>query len=163
MKCTECGANMNTKRENAPYKALPGAVLVGVEVSRCSNGHFEVAIPAIDELNRMLAMDVIETPRRLNGGEIRFLRTYLGYSSGDFAALIKADAATISRWETGKQDIGQQADLLIRALVILDKRVDEYPVAKFAEIGGEPDAKKPAPRAFAPAAAKKWKHAELRA
>jgi DNA-binding transcriptional regulator YiaG len=164
IKCTECGAAMTTKRESVPYEALPGTVLVGVEVSRCPNGHHEVSIPAIDELNRMLAMDVIQTTRRLNGGEIRFLRTYLGYSSGDFAELIKTDAATVSRWEGGKQDIGNHADLLLRALVVLDKRVDEYPVAKFADIGGEPtETKKPTPRAFAPAPKSKWKATELRA
>lgn len=146
MKCIECGAEMTMKRENVPYKALPGTVLVGVEVSRCPGcGEYEVAIPGIDELNRLLATAVIETKRRLNGGEIRFLRTYLGQSSADFARLISSDPATISRWESDAQPIGHHADLLLRALVMLDKKVEEYPLSTFEEIGGDPVAKKPGP------------------
>jgi putative zinc finger/helix-turn-helix YgiT family protein len=157
----QCGHAMTTKRENAPYTALPGTVLVGVEVSRCpSCGEYEVAIPAIDELNRVLAEAVIRKPARLTGGEIRFLRTYLGYSSADFAKLIGGNPATISRWETDKQPIGHHTDLLLRALVALDKKVDEYPIKTFAGIGDSPSTK--ARYAFKPAA-KKWKPAALAA
>src|SRR5215467_6548131 len=103
MNCLQCGHAMTTKRENFPYTALPGTVLVGVEVSRCANcGEYEVAIPAIDELNRVLAREVIRKRGRLVGPEIRFLRSYLGYSGGDFAKLIGSDPATVSRWEGDK-------------------------------------------------------------
>lgn len=161
MKCINCGHTMTTKRENAPYTALPGTVLVGVEVSRCrSCGEYEVAIPAIDELNRVLANAVIRKPGRLSGGEVRFLRSYLGYSSADFAKLIGGNPATVSRWETDKQQIGHQTDLLLRALVVLDKKMDQYPIKTFAEIG---DAPAPSPRYAFKQAAKKWKATELRA
>ena len=161
MKCFQCGHAMTTKRENVPYSALPGAVLVGVPVSRCPNcGEYEIAIPAIDELNRVLAAAVVRKPTRLSGGEVRFLRTYLGYSGADFAKLIGSDPATVSRWEGDKQPLGHHTDLLLRALVVLDKKVDQYPITKFAEIG---DAAAATLRyAFKPAA-KKWKPTELRA
>ena len=161
MKCMQCGHAMNTKRENVPYTALPGAVLVGVPVSRCSNcGEHEVAIPAIDELNRVLARAVIGKRARLAGGEVRFLRTYLGYSGADFAKLIGSDPATVSRWESDKQAIGHHADLLLRAMVALDKKVDSYPISTFADVKAEPAER---PRyAFKPAA-NKWKPAEIRA
>lgn len=161
MKCINCGHAMTTKRENVPYRALPGAVLVGVSVSRCEScGEYEVAIPAIDELNRALARAVIRKPGRLSGGEVRFLRTYLGYSSADFAKLIGSDPASVSRWETDKQPLGHHTDLLLRAMVALDKKVDEYPIAAFAEVG---DKNAPPTRyAFKPAA-KKWKPADLQA
>ena len=159
MKCIQCGHAMTTKRENMPYTALPGTVLVGVEVSRCPNcGEYEVAIPAIDELNRVLASAVIRKPARLNGGEIRFLRSYLGYSGTDFAKLIGSDPATVSRWEGDKQPIGHHTDLLLRAMVALDKKVEEYPIATFGEIGDET---KQSRYAFKPAA-KKWKPTEIR-
>jgi putative zinc finger/helix-turn-helix YgiT family protein len=135
MKCINCGHAMTTKRENMPYTALPGAILVGVPVSRCSNcGEHEVAIPAIDELNRTLAHAVLRKPGRLNGGEIRFLRSYLAHSGADLARLIGSHPATVSKWENGKQPIGHHADLLLRAMVALDKRVDEYPIETFASI-----------------------------
>lgn len=160
MKCINCGHTMTTKRENVPYKALPGAVLVGVPVSRCpSCGEYEVAIPAIDELNRVLAQAVIHKRGRLVGGEIRFLRSYLGYSGADFAKLIGSDPATVSRWEGDKQAIGHHTDLLLRAMVALDKRVDEYGISDFADV--RPDVAE-RPRYAVKPAAKKWKPTELR-
>lgn len=152
---------MTTKRENVPYTALPGTVLVGVPVSRCSNcGDHEVAIPAIDELNRVIAQAVIRKRGRLTGGEVRFLRSYLGYSGADFAALIRSDPATVSRWEGGKQPIGHHTDLLLRAMVALDKKVEEYPIETFATIGD--GSEKAARYAFKPTA-KKWTPTALRA
>lgn len=161
MKCINCGHTMTTKKENVPYTALPGTVLVGVDVSRCPNcGEMETAIPAIDELNRVLAEAVIRKTPRLNGGEIRFLRSYLGYSGADFAKLIGVDPATVSNWETDKKPIGHQSDLLLRSFVIMDKRVDEYPISTFAEVGEE-TAK--SSYAFAPTTKKSWKSTELAA
>lgn len=161
MKCINCGHAMTTKRENVPYTALPGTVLVGVPVSRCSNcGEHEVAIPAIDELNRVIAQAVIRKRGRLTGGEVRFLRSYLGYSGADFAALIRSDPATVSRWEGDKQPIGHHTDLLLRAMVALDKKVEEYPITTFAKIGD--GSEKAARYAFRPTA-KKWTPTALRA
>jgi putative zinc finger/helix-turn-helix YgiT family protein len=161
MKCINCGHAMITKRENAPYTALPGAVLVGVQVSRCpSCGEHEVAIPAIDELNRTLAQAVLRKPGRLNGGEIRFLRSYLGHSGAEFARLIGSDPATVSRWERGKQPIGHHADLLLRAMVVLDKRVDEYPLETFATVKSDVS---PASRYALKPRANKWQSTELSA
>ncbi|HEY1818222.1 MAG TPA: type II TA system antitoxin MqsA family protein [Kofleriaceae bacterium] len=134
-KCMQCGHAMTTKRENVPYKSLPGTVLVGVEVSRCPQcGETEVAIPAIEKLNRVLAAAVVRKLGRLNGGEIRFLRTYLGLSGSDFADVIQSDKATVSRWESDKQQIGHHADLLLRTLVMLDKKVEKYPLEDFKKI-----------------------------
>lgn len=161
MKCVNCGHAMTTKRENVPYTALPGAVLVGVSVSRCPNcGEYEVAIPAIDELNRVLAGAVIRKRARLVGAEVRFLRSYLGYSGADFARLIGSDPATVSRWESDKQAIGHHTDLLLRAMVALDRKVDEYPIANFAEVQEKATER---PRYAFKATAKKWKPIELSA
>jgi putative zinc finger/helix-turn-helix YgiT family protein len=159
MKCINCGHAMTTRRENVPYTALPGTVLIGVPVSRCARcGEYEVAIPAIDELNRVLAGAVVRKRSRLAGAEVRFLRSYLGYAAADFAKLIGSDPATVSRWESDKQRIGHHTDLLLRAMVALDRKVDEYPIATFAEIKAEATEQ---PRyAFKPAA-KKWKATEL--
>lgn len=166
MKCIECGSALTTKRENVQYTALPGTVLVGVEVNRCPNcGEYEVSIPAIDELNKMIATDVINKKERLNGAEIRFLRSYLGYSGADFAKLIGSSPATVSRWESDSQDIGHHADLLLRTMIALDKKVEEYPIASLADVGEmkvDKGAKKKPQRGFTNAA-KKWKATELRA
>jgi putative zinc finger/helix-turn-helix YgiT family protein len=135
VKCIQCGESMTSGRENVPYKALPGVVLVGVEVRRCPEcGEFEVVIPAIDRLNKVLAKEVIEKAGRLSGAEIRFLRSYLGYSAVEFARVIHSDPSTISRWEAGKQEIGPHPDLLLRAMVALDKQIDDYSVRIVREL-----------------------------
>jgi putative zinc finger/helix-turn-helix YgiT family protein len=163
MKCFQCGSAMTTNVENVPYKSLPGTVLAGVNVSRCAAcGEYEVAIPAIDELNRMLANAVIRQKRRLNGGEIRFLRTYLGVSGADFAKMIRSAAATVSRWENDTQPIGHHADLLLRTLVMLDTKVESYPIKDLAEVSDEEAKPVRGPRyAFTPSSAKRWKPAEV--
>jgi len=160
-KCINCGHATTTKRENAPYTALPGAVLIGVPVSRCAHcGEYAVAIHAIDELNRVLAGAVIRKRARLVGGEVRFLRSYLGYSGADFAKLIGSDPATVSRWESDKQPIGHHADLLLRAMVVLDRKVDEYPIAAFAEVSADGTER---PRYTFKPTLKTWKSTEPKA
>ena len=161
MKCIECGAEMVTKRENAPFKALPGTVLVGVEVSRCPKcGWTETAIPAMDELVRTLAGAVIRKRARLTGDEVRFLRKYLGYSSADFAKRIGSAPSTVSKWENGAQPVGLHSDLLLRAMVALDKKVESYTSDEFVDLD---DKAKKTQYAFTPSSAHKWKSAALKA
>ena len=65
--CFNCGHKMSTRREDVPYLGLPGALLLGVNVSRCPNcGEYEVEIPRLDELNRWRALGVTKKPRRLS-------------------------------------------------------------------------------------------------
>ena len=162
MKCIECGHAMTTKRENVPFAALPGAVLVGVEVSRCPKcGASETAIPAMENLLGALANAVIRKRARLTGDEVRFLRKYLGYSSADFAKRIGSSPSTVSKWENGAQPIGLHSDLLLRAMVALDKKIESYTSDEFT---GLEDAKsKRSAYAFELATSKKWKPTDLRA
>ncbi|TMQ23292.1 MAG: YgiT-type zinc finger protein [Deltaproteobacteria bacterium] len=105
--CLNCGHKLVTKRENHPYRSLPGTVLVGVPVHRCPNcGESEVEIPMIDDLNRTLAGGLIVKTSRLIGVEIRFLRGWLDYSSAEFARLLGSSPVTVSRWEHDAQLAG---------------------------------------------------------
>jgi putative zinc finger/helix-turn-helix YgiT family protein len=158
-KCLQCEASMTSKLETVEYDSLPGTMLMGVPVNRCTRcDEYEVGIPAIDELDRVLADEVIGKNGRLNGGEIRFLRSFLELSGVELAKIIGSDPATISRWETDKQAIGHHTDLLLRAMVLLEMKVDTYPIARFAEISGE---KGEASRYSVKRSASKWKPAQL--
>lgn len=160
-KCLQCEAPMVTTPENVVYGSLPETMLMGVPVSRCSQcDEFEVSIPAVDELDRVLADEVIKKSGRLNGGEIRFLRSFLDLSGVDLARIISSDPATISRWESDKQVIGHHTDLLLRAMVLLEMKVDSYPISRFAEISGE---KGETAKYSVKRAASKWKPAQLSA
>lgn len=141
-------------------------VLVGVPVSRCPNcGEYEVTIPNIDELHRVLALRVIEETGRLTGAEIKFLRTVLDYSSTEFARLVGASPVTVSRWEHDAQPIGHHADALVRALVLLriGAGLGREQIAKLARAAA-PGRRTRAGRPIAMrSTAKKWKPTDLRA
>lgn len=160
MKCTNCGmSGMTTKRENLPYAALPSVVLVGVDVSRCVDcGEYEVTIQNGHELERAIVEVVIGMPRRLTGNEVRFLRTQLGVNGTEFARLIGSTASTVSRWETEAQPIGEHADKLLRALVLLKQDTTGFELAKFAEISGDVVENKPKGPAYRlQRSGKQWK------
>lgn len=77
MKCLECGTRMKTRKESYRYYecGLKHVTLVGVEVTRCPRcGNYEISIPRIEELHRLLAKILIEKSTRFTGEEVRFLR-----------------------------------------------------------------------------------------
>ena len=121
LNCFGCGHGMTSRRENVKYDAsgLPGVTLVDVEVNRCGHcGQYEVAIPRIEELHRVMAIALVRKAARLTPAEIRFLRTTLGWSSRELADHMGAAAETVSRWEHGKTPMRPQADRLLRLMVL---------------------------------------------
>ena len=130
MRCTECGASMTTGRENYRYQecGLRYVTLKGIDVSRCSNcGNYEISIPRIEELHRLIAKALIEKMSRFTGAEIRFLRKGLGLSATDFARRMGVTVETVSRWENDAAAIGPQADRLLRLLVAQGRLAKQYP------------------------------------
>lgn len=143
MTCRECGKKMAARRENHRYteSGLPNVILEGVEVRRCPRcGATEIVIPKIEELHRVLSGAIIRKPAKLSPQEIRYLRTYLGWSGVDFAAHMGATPETVSRWEHGAS-MGPVADRLLRLLVANKAPVDDYSADLLREIGkkGKPE------------------------
>lgn len=127
MNCLTCGAQMRVRRENVPYKSLPGTTLVGIEVWHCEHcGESETAIPAINELERVLVHAVCEKPGRLNAREIRFLRKHLGWSGVDFAKHFGVSPESVSRWENAAQVMSAQADRLLRVCATRLEPISDY-------------------------------------
>ncbi len=137
MKCMQCGSKMKARRESYLYdRDGIKATLVNVPVHRCPEcGDFEVEIARIEALNTTLVGAIIRKPSRLAGAEIRFLRKSLGWSGADFARHIGVDPATVSRWETGAQDMGQVAERCLRLLVSVGTPVQDYSLDDLAELG----------------------------
>lgn len=119
IECLECGAVM----ENAvgPHRYISGldVVLHDIEVRRCPEcGEEEVVIPKIEELHGVIAKSISKRPGQLQPREIRFLRTFLGYSSVDFARLLGVTPETVSRWEKlrNPQNMARPSERLLRML-----------------------------------------------
>ncbi|MGF6710276.1 putative transcriptional regulator [Luteibacter sp. W1I16] len=89
------------------------------------NGYVEQQSPygktiAIDDLlglHRTIALALVEKPRKLNGAEIRFLRTEMELSQSALAGFIGVSAQSIALWEKDKSGITGPAEKLIRLIV----------------------------------------------
>ena len=137
MKCVECGSTMKVRKEDHRYdeSGLQHVTLVGVDVARCrACGNYEVSIPRIEALHRLLASVLIHKTTRFTGDEVRFLRKSLGWSGSDFARHMGVAEETVSRWENDAAPIGPQADRLLRFLVAQGKLTSTYPPERLIKI-----------------------------
>lgn len=119
-KCSACGGDARVTNGSYNYKesGLDNVILKGIELVHCDNcGNEDPIIPAMDKLHALIAEALICKPARLQGKEVRFLRKYMRKSAREFAKILHMDPSTVSKWENNEDPVGQQSDLLIRALV----------------------------------------------
>ena len=127
--CFNCGGDLTSRRETRRYGRGIDVVLVGIEVRHCDDcGEEEVVIPRIKELHNAIAADLVNRPGTLSPGEIRFLRTHMGFSSKDFAEHMGVTPETVSRWENlrNPMKLRRTADRLIRFSVQCGIRFQDY-------------------------------------
>lgn len=108
---------------------LSNVSLIGIRYYKCECGRTMAAIPAIVDLMRLIARDLVMKPTSLIGEEVKFLRKRLGKKQADFAREIGVEPETLSRYENDKQTIGETTDKLIRMYYVWaaqdDARLDE--------------------------------------
>jgi putative zinc finger/helix-turn-helix YgiT family protein len=122
MKCAMCDNPSLLKRRSVTVKykesGLDNVTLHGVEYFKCDRcGEEYFGYGDIEKLHQLIAGLLIQKKGLLTGKEIRFLRTYLGYSGALFAKFTGYAPESISRMENGKQDILKAFDRLVRSLV----------------------------------------------
>ena len=118
--CANCGQPVTPERRNYRYteSGLSNVVLQGVEAAECpACGHCDVTIPHLAKIHRAIALALAESPVRLTGAQLRFLRKYVGYTGEQLAKYLHTDKTKISKWECGEDPIGPSNDRLIRLLV----------------------------------------------
>ncbi len=129
-RCPICGkGKLTTAYEARKYGRGINVTLVNVPVRRCAEcGEEFLTIPAIEELHRLIAHDLARAAGRLKPGEIRFLRTYLGYSSIDFARAIGVTPETVSRWESERnpKPMAAPAERLLRLMALEGRPIESY-------------------------------------
>ncbi len=117
VECSACGSTAKVIRGNHEFveSGLKHVILQGIELVRCDKcGNEDPIIPRVNVLMRALAQAVVCKPYRLQGREVRFLRTYLRMTGEQFARLLHVDKTTLSKWENEHDPVGEQSDRLIR-------------------------------------------------
>jgi putative transcriptional regulator len=104
--------------ESEPFhftdSGLPNVYLIGIKYYVCECGNVVAEIPAVKQLMRLIARDLVEGTAALTSDEVRFLRKRLGRKSIEFAKELGVEPETLSRIENGKVPITEPLDKLIR-------------------------------------------------
>jgi len=89
--------------------------LTGMPYMHCKEcGDDVVAIPRQNQLLRLIATQIIISKHSLMPQEIRFLRLLVGWSQEELAQVLRRARVTVTRWETGKQGLPVEIDVLLR-------------------------------------------------
>jgi putative zinc finger/helix-turn-helix YgiT family protein len=118
--CTGCGEQIVSEGRNYRYteSGVPNVVLQGVKVADCPKcGNSDVSIPRVAKIHRAIARALANSPVRLTGPQLRFLRKHLGLTGDELGRYLHTDRTKISKWETEEDRIGPATDRLIRLLV----------------------------------------------
>ncbi len=137
MKCPKCRkAEMKVRRKAHNYieSGLSNVYLRDVVFSKCpACGEELMGIDRMGPLFEEITRAVVLKVGRLTPEEVRFVRKALGWSGAEFARQMHATPFTVSNWETGKQDMGEKSDLLLRALAVIAKGY-RVPLEQMAEL-----------------------------
>ena len=79
------------------------------------DGEDTIQIPNIQELHWLIAKDILES-KSMNGDEIRFLRTEMGYTPERLSKKLSIASRTLKSIENGKTKIKEDIDLKLRQL-----------------------------------------------
>src|SRR6266849_8348093 len=118
--CTNCGEHLAIERRNYRYaeSGISNVILRDIEVADCPKcGSSEVIIPKMAKIHRAIAQALTNSPARLTGEYLRFLRKHLGMSGDQLGRYLHTDRTKISKWERGEDRIGPATDRLVRLLV----------------------------------------------
>lgn len=117
--CPICGATRNSVTGEYSYleSGLDNVVLEGVTFLDCPGcGQQEVVLPRLARIHEAIAKALTNSPGRLSGQQLRFLRLHLGLTGDQLGSYLHRDRTEISRWECGEDPIAPATDRLLRLL-----------------------------------------------
>ena len=125
--CSNCGEMIHTRRGMHCYaeSGLSHVVLQEVEIADCAKcGNSDLVLRRPARIHEAIASALANSPGRLSGEQLRFLRKHLGLSGDELGEYLHTDKTKISKWERGEDRIGPSNDRLIRLLAAaLDKEM----------------------------------------
>eukprot|EP01037_Dinobryon_pediforme_P006373 gene6373-6440_t len=94
---------------------LDNVIIRDVSFIKDDAGEQVVTIHNIAGLHRAIATAIVMKPVSMSGRELRFLRTEMGMTQAELAAIVHREPLAISRWERGEvEQIDTNAETLIR-------------------------------------------------
>lgn len=93
---------------------LDNVYLVGIKYFVYPDGRVMAEIPAIKQLMRLIAHDIVKSSSDLSGAEIKFLRKRLGKKASEYCKFLGVEPETLSRYENGKQPVSGGSQTLAR-------------------------------------------------
>ena len=97
---------------------LQNVFIVGIQRMVDDEGDEVVLVPAINQLHRVIAEGIVSHPKGINGAELRFLRSEMGYTQSELAALVHRDKQSLGRWERSETEIDSASEAVIRKLAM---------------------------------------------
>lgn len=76
-----------------------------------------VSIDAIEDLHRVIVLELVMKPSKLAATEIHFLRKEMELSQASLATMLGVSAQTLALWEKGKSRITAPSERLLRLVV----------------------------------------------
>jgi DNA-binding transcriptional regulator YiaG len=111
---------------------LDNVIIEGAHVLVDDAGEPCVTIPNVNGLHKAIAQGIVHRHSAMIGRELRFLRTEMGMTQAELAALVHREPLAISRWERGEIEIDSNAETLIRLHAIERLSLSTVPVAEVA-------------------------------
>lgn len=115
-------------RENRYTESgLDNVIIEGASFVSDDKGIAVIKIPNVNGLHHAIAHGIVVRHAMMNGHEMRFLRSEMGMTQSELAAMIHREPLTVSRWERGETEIDANAETLIRlhAIKILKLNVND--------------------------------------
>lgn len=97
---------------------LDNVFIHGLDVVCDDAGNDTIRIPRINQLHRVIAEGIVSHPFAMDGQELRFLRTEMGFTQGKLADLLGVTQLTVGRWERSENPIGPTVEVFVRKLAI---------------------------------------------
>lgn len=113
---------------------LENVLISGMNVVVDDAGEEVYRIPNVVGLHKCIAHCIVTAEQGIGPKELRFLRTEMGLTQSELAALVRKDGQTVGRWERGEFPIDETAELVIRLAAAESLELDlELSVAEIAK------------------------------
>ena len=94
---------------------LDNVLIEGADLHDDDAGEECITIPNVGALHKAITLGIVHRrPLGMTGRELRFIRTEMGMTQAELAAMVHREPLAVSRWERGESPLDSNAEALIR-------------------------------------------------